>query len=112
MTGEPIDSTMMKEWADCSLKFSAAKKVLLDEFGFENEKIIKGYIRRLFSDKYLDICAKQNSKVTIKWSDFPDKWKITADYFSAIDFAKAILAASALLETTDITSIIEWANVE
>lgn len=102
------DKTMMTEWAESSMEFSAAKKKFLDEFGFRNNNSIKYYIKLMFPKRYLDLCDTGGK---IRYDQWPNSWKLNTDFITSIDLAKAILAASALLETNDIREIIRWANV-
>ena len=99
------DKTVMTEWAKSSLEFSAAKKKFMDEFGFKKDSDVKWYINRMFPEEYISVCQ---GKMKIKeWTEI---WQLNPEYITAINFAKAILVASALLETNDIREIIEWAN--
>lgn len=109
---ETINKTVMEEWAESSIEFSGAIKKLLDEFGFENIYNIKKKIRNYFPKQYLTICENQGSKLKEQISyDFLDTYEMTFAQHSAIDLAKAILFASAFLETTDMKEIINWANI-
>lgn len=104
---ESIDKTVMTEWAESSKEFSAAMKKLLDEFGFAYTRTVKQYIRKVFPAKYLELCG---NSAKVKYGDFPKRWELNPEYISAVTIAKAILCASAILETNDIRDIIKWAN--
>lgn len=104
---ETIDKTVMTEWAESSLEFSAAMKKLLDEFGFPTVADVKWPIKKVFPPKYLKVCGVI---AKIKSDDFSPVWMFDPDILSAIDLAKAILCASAILETNDLRDIIRWAN--
>ena len=104
---ETVDKTVMTEWAESSKEFSAAMKKLLDEFGFAYTRTVKQYIREVFPAKYLELCG---NSAKVKYGDFPQRWELDPEYISAVTLAKAILCASAILETNDIRDIIKWAN--
>ena len=109
---ETINKTVMEEWAESSVEFSSAIKKLLNEFGFENIYNIKKRIRSYFPKQYLTICENQGYKLREKISyDFLNTYEMEWKDHSAIDLAKAILFASAFLETTDMEEIINWANI-
>ena len=107
MNEEIPDKTVMQEWAESSMEFSAAVKKLLDEYGFANLAEVKRKISKVFTKGYLDAL---NRKKRPTYEDFPTRWNLRTDYITSIELAKAILAASALLETDDILEIIKWAN--
>ena len=104
---ETVDKTVMTEWAESSMEFSAAMKKLLDEFGFERISDVKWPIKKVFPPKYLKICGAMGK---IKSDDFSPLWMFDPERLSAIYLAKAILCASAILETNDLRDIIRWAN--
>ena len=104
---ETVDKTVMTEWAESSKEFSAAMGKLLGEFGFNHTQTIKQCIRDVFPAKYLALCG---NSAKVKYGDFPKKWELDPEYNSAVTIAKAILCASAILETNDIRDIIRWAN--
>ena len=109
---ETINKTVMEEWAESSVEFSSAIKKLLNEFGFENIYNIKKRIRSYFPKQYLTICKNKGYRLKEKISDdFLTAYQMSWHEDSAIDLAKAILFASAFLETTDMAEIIEWANI-
>ena len=109
---ETINKTVMEEWAESSVEFSGAIKKLLNEFGFENIYYIKKKIRSYFPKQYLTMCKNQGRKLKEQISyDFLDTYEMSWKEHSAIELAKAILFASAFLETTDMEEIINWANI-
>lgn len=110
---ETINKTVMEEWAESSVEFSGAIKKLLNEFGFKNIYDIKKKIRSYFPKQYLTICSEnQGRKLKEQISyDFLDNYEMAWSEHSAVDLAKAILFASAFLETTDMAEIINWANI-
>ena len=109
---ETINKTVMEEWAESSVEFSGAIKKLLNEFGFKNIYDIKKRIRSYFPKQYLTICKNRGYKLKERISDdFLTAYGMSWDEYSAIDLTKAILFASAFLETTDMAEIIKWANI-
>lgn len=104
---ETINKTVMTEWAESSKEFSAAMNKLLDEFGFPTVADVKWPIKKVFPPKYLKICGVMGK---IKSDDFSPLWMFGPKRLSAIYLAKAILCASAILETNDLRDIIRWAN--
>ena len=109
---ETINKTVMEEWAESSIEFSGAIKKLLNEFGFNNIYYIKKKISSYFPKQYLTMCKNQGYKLKEQISyDFLDTYEMQWTEHSAIDLAKAILFASAFLETTDMEEIINWANI-
>lgn len=109
---EIINKTVMEEWTKSSVEFSDAIKKLLNEFGFKNIYDIKNKIRSYFPKQYLTMCNNQGCKLKEQISyDFSETYKMAWPEHSAIDLAKAILFASAFLETTDMAEIINWANI-
>lgn len=109
MPEQTPDKTIMTEWAESSLEFSAAKKKILNEFGYSSVVFVKADIRRLFPQWYINVRKKGNGYVHYDHNRTPLRL-LDPDYITAVDFAKAILVASALLETNDIREIIEWAH--
>jgi hypothetical protein len=104
---EIVDKTVMTEWAESSKEFSAAMRKLLGEFGFAYTGTVRQCIREVFPAKYLELCGHS---AKVKYDDFPKLWELDPEYNSAVTIAKAILCASAILETNDIRDIIKWAN--
>ena len=99
-TNEPVyhNATIMQKWAEESKEFSKATEKLLNEFGFSNTNNVKYQIRSAFTDKYIKLYDKLKTN------------KYDPDEISVINLAKALLVASAYLETNDITKIIDWAD--
>lgn len=109
---ETINKTVMEEWAESSVEFSDAIKKLLNEFGFKNIDSVKKRIRSYFPKQYLTMCENKGYKLKEKISyDFLTTYEMAWAEHSAIDLAKAILFASAFIETTDMEEIINWASI-
>ena len=108
---ETINKTVIEEWAESSIEFSGAIKKLLNEFNFDDIYNVKKKIRNYFPKEYLTICENRGSLKKVSNSNFPFPYQMQWKEMSAIDLAKAILFASAFLETTDMRTIIEWANI-
>lgn len=108
---ETINKTVMEEWAESSVDFSNAIKKLLNEFNFDDIYNVKKKIRNYFPKEYLTVCETYGSLRKISNNHFLSPYSMQWEEMSAIDLAKAILFASAFLETTDMRTIIEWANI-
>jgi len=92
------DKTVMEQWAEASLEYSESQSKLLNEFGFRSQYLVKEAIKLVFPEAYL--------KRYYKMSGHGPHWLNDV----AINTAKAILCASAVLETVDLTKIIKWGN--
>lgn len=94
--GENKD-TIMQKWAEESLRYSESVNKLFSEFGFKSEYFVKDRIRAYFNENYLKLFHKINTNV------------YNVSNASVVDLAKALLVASAYLQTTDLKKIIDWA---
>lgn len=100
---EDNEKTIMQKWAETSEEYSKALKKLLEDFGFTRESDVKYEVRTIFPPKFLERFERISRHST--WVISP-----SASY-SAVRLAKAILVASAYLETDDIREIIKWSNL-
>lgn len=109
---EIINKTVMEEWAESSVEFSDAVRKLLNEFGFKNIYDVKKRICNYFPKQYLTICKNRGYRLKEPISyDFLNTYEMEWAGHSAIDLAKAILFASAFLETIDMEEIINWSSI-
>lgn len=90
--------SIMERWANESENFSKTLKNLLKEFGFDSTYQIRYQILSAFSEKYIKLFDKLGTN------------SCDASDISTIKLAKALLVASAYLETDNIEEIIDWAD--
>lgn len=90
--------TIMEQWATESSTFSRNLMNLLKEFGFSSTYQVKYQILGTFSEGYLKMFPKLKTNT------------YGADEISVVKLAKALLVASAYLETDNLEEIIDWAD--
>lgn len=90
--------TIMEQWATESSTFSRNLMNLLKEFGFDSTYQVKYQILGTFSEGYLKMFPKLKTNT------------YGADEISVVKLAKALLVASAYLETDNLEEIIDWAD--
>lgn len=90
--------TIMEQWATESSTFSRNLMNLLEEFGFSSTYQVKYQILGTFSEGYLKMFPKLKTNT------------YGADEISVVKLAKALLVASAYLETDNLEEIIDWAD--
>lgn len=90
--------TIMEQWATESNTFSRNLMNLLKEFGFNSTYQVKYQILGTFSESYLKMFSKLKTNT------------YGADEISVVKLAKALLVASAYLETDNLEEIIDWAD--
>ena len=90
--------TIMEQWATESSAFSRNLMNLLKEFGFDSTYQVKYQILGTFSEGYLKMFPKLKTNT------------YGADEISVVKLAKALLVASAYLETDNLEEIIDWAD--